>query len=143
MVRPWRPPRVVSLVPLLLLLLSPLTSGEAGGAASGETPTSGTSASFTATGAPPAGRVAYVNVASHAQATRTARLFLQDEGREEEAASADAAAGPGGVAEEEAVTRPLRLRHTNNWAVLVGASRYWFNYRHVSNTLSFYRTVKR
>ncbi|KNE63028.1 hypothetical protein AMAG_08195 [Allomyces macrogynus ATCC 38327] len=32
---------------------------------------------------------------------------------------------------------------TNNWAVLVCTSRYWFNYRHVANTLSMYRTVKR
>ncbi|KAG1461738.1 hypothetical protein G6F46_004714 [Rhizopus delemar] len=33
--------------------------------------------------------------------------------------------------------------HTNNWAVLVCTSRFWFNYRHVANTLSIYRTVKR
>ncbi|XP_077411706.1 GPI-anchor transamidase [Vanacampus margaritifer] len=33
--------------------------------------------------------------------------------------------------------------HTNNWAVLVCTSRYWFNYRHVANTLSVYRSVKR
>lgn len=33
--------------------------------------------------------------------------------------------------------------HTNNWAVLVDTSRFWFNYRHVANTLSIYRTVKR
>lgn len=33
--------------------------------------------------------------------------------------------------------------HTNNWAVLVCTSRFWFNYRHMSNTLSLYRTVKR
>ena len=32
--------------------------------------------------------------------------------------------------------------HTSNWAVLVGASAYWFNYRHVANVLSIYRTVK-
>eukprot|EP00398_MALV-I-01_sp_L67-1_P000856 gene856-297_t len=31
----------------------------------------------------------------------------------------------------------------NNWAVLIDTSRYWYNYRHVANTLSFYRTVKR
>ncbi|KAI9187781.1 glycosylphosphatidylinositol anchor biosynthesis [Blastocladiella emersonii ATCC 22665] len=31
----------------------------------------------------------------------------------------------------------------NNWAVLVCTSRFWFNYRHVANTLSMYRTVKR
>jgi hypothetical protein len=33
--------------------------------------------------------------------------------------------------------------HTNNWAVLVCTSRFWFNYRHIANTLSLYRTVKR
>ncbi|KAH9994711.1 peptidase C13 family-domain-containing protein, partial [Russula vinacea] len=38
--------------------------------------------------------------------------------------------------------------HTNNWAVLVCASRYWFNYRHMANALGCtpletYRTVKR
>jgi glycosylphosphatidylinositol transamidase (GPIT) subunit GPI8 len=33
--------------------------------------------------------------------------------------------------------------HTNNWAVLVSTSRFWFNYRHLANTLSLYRTVKR
>lgn len=34
-------------------------------------------------------------------------------------------------------------KHSNNWAVLVCTSRFWFNYRHIANTLSFYRTVKR
>ncbi|KAG7708205.1 hypothetical protein KL933_000928 [Ogataea haglerorum] len=34
-------------------------------------------------------------------------------------------------------------RHTNNWAVLVSTSRFWFNYRHMANVLSMYRTVKR
>uniref|UniRef100_A0A453NSA0 GPI-anchor transamidase n=1 Tax=Aegilops tauschii subsp. strangulata TaxID=200361 RepID=A0A453NSA0_AEGTS len=33
--------------------------------------------------------------------------------------------------------------HNNNWAVLVCTSRFWFNYRHMANTLSLYRTVKR
>lgn len=33
--------------------------------------------------------------------------------------------------------------HSNNWAVLVSTSRFWFNYRHMANTLSMYRTVKR
>ncbi|XP_042060299.1 putative GPI-anchor transamidase [Salvia splendens] len=33
--------------------------------------------------------------------------------------------------------------HTNNWAILVCTSRFWFNYRHMANTLSLYRTVKR
>ncbi|PWN52485.1 hypothetical protein IE53DRAFT_326570 [Violaceomyces palustris] len=33
--------------------------------------------------------------------------------------------------------------HTNNWAVLVCASKFWFNYRHMANTLGMYRTVKR
>ncbi|SPR01674.1 GPI-anchor transamidase [Plasmodiophora brassicae] len=32
--------------------------------------------------------------------------------------------------------------HSNNWAVLVDTSRYWFNYRHIADTLSFYHTVK-
>jgi hypothetical protein len=36
-----------------------------------------------------------------------------------------------------------RSGHTNNWAVLVDTSRFWFNYRHIANTLSVYRTVKR
>lgn len=43
-------------------------------------------------------------------------------------ALADASAAPG---------------HTNNWAVLVSTSRFWFNYRHMANVLSMYRTVKR
>lgn len=39
---------------------------------------------------------------------------------------------------------PLCLAvHTNNWAVLISTSRFWFNYRHMSNTLSIYRTVKK
>ena len=33
--------------------------------------------------------------------------------------------------------------HTNNWAVIVCTSRFWFNYRHIANALSMYRTVKR
>ncbi|GLH06139.1 hypothetical protein R5R35_010957 [Gryllus longicercus] len=37
----------------------------------------------------------------------------------------------------------LRGNHTNNWAVLVDTSRFWFNYRHVANVLSIYRSVKR
>lgn len=43
------------------------------------------------------------------------------------------AAAPGLVAAE----------HTSNWAVLVCTSRFWFNYRHLANVLSIYRTVKR
>lgn len=34
-------------------------------------------------------------------------------------------------------------RATNNWAVLVSSSKYWFNYRHASNVLSIYRSIKR
>ena len=45
-----------------------------------------------------------------------------------------------GVSQVQAV---LDTSHTNNWAVIVDTSRYWFNYRHVSNALSFYHTVKR
>jgi len=33
--------------------------------------------------------------------------------------------------------------HTNNWALLVCSSRFWFNYRHIANVLGMYRTVKR
>ena len=33
--------------------------------------------------------------------------------------------------------------HTNNWVVIVCTSRFWFNYRHVANALSMYRSVKR
>lgn len=39
--------------------------------------------------------------------------------------------------------RIAQARHTNNWAVLVDTSRFWFNYRHVANVLSIYRSVKR
>ncbi|EJD49911.1 hypothetical protein AURDEDRAFT_112348 [Auricularia subglabra TFB-10046 SS5] len=38
---------------------------------------------------------------------------------------------------------PHASNHTNNWAVLVCSSRYWFNYRHMANALGMYRTVKR
>jgi len=38
---------------------------------------------------------------------------------------------------------PVAAEHTNNWAVLVCTSRFWFNYRHLANVLSIYRTVKR
>ncbi|GMK59324.1 hypothetical protein CspeluHIS016_0703390 [Cutaneotrichosporon spelunceum] len=34
-------------------------------------------------------------------------------------------------------------RHTNNWAVLACTSRFWFNYRHIANTLAIYRNIKR
>lgn len=33
--------------------------------------------------------------------------------------------------------------HANNWAVLVATSKYWLNYRHSSNIMSLYRSVKR
>lgn len=35
------------------------------------------------------------------------------------------------------------LQHSNNWAVLVGASTFWFNYRHSANTLSIYHTIRK
>ncbi|KAL9037860.1 MAG: hypothetical protein Q9214_005513 [Letrouitia sp. 1 TL-2023] len=38
---------------------------------------------------------------------------------------------------------PILAHHTSNWAVLVSTSRFWFNYRHLANVLSLYRTVKR
>jgi GPI-anchor transamidase subunit K len=42
-----------------------------------------------------------------------------------------------------AAAAPCLAEHTSNWAVLVGTSRFWFNYRHLANVLSIYRTVKR
>lgn len=42
-----------------------------------------------------------------------------------------------------AVSTLSHAAHTSNWAVLVSTSRFWFNYRHLANTLSLYRTVKR
>lgn len=41
------------------------------------------------------------------------------------------------------VNGPVWAEHTSNWAVLVSTSRFWFNYRHLANVLSVYRTVKR
>ncbi|KAI0322876.1 peptidase C13 family-domain-containing protein [Amylostereum chailletii] len=45
--------------------------------------------------------------------------------------------------DRNAVGATSESTHTNNWAVLVDASRYWFNYRHMANALGMYRTVKR
>jgi GPI-anchor transamidase subunit K len=33
--------------------------------------------------------------------------------------------------------------HTSNWAVLLSTSRYWFNYRHISDALTFYHICRR
>ena len=38
---------------------------------------------------------------------------------------------------------PALSQHTSTWAVLVCTSKFWFNYRHMANTLSLYKTVKR
>lgn len=46
-------------------------------------------------------------------------------------------------ANEEKINEFFQSGHTNNWAVLVDTSRFWFNYRHVANVLSIYRSVKR
>merc|ERR1712099_123769 len=32
---------------------------------------------------------------------------------------------------------------SDNWALIVSTSRFWFNYRHSGNALSVYRSVKR
>lgn len=45
--------------------------------------------------------------------------------------------------QQQQPTWPTSSNHTSNWAVLVATSKYWYNYRHMANTLSFYRTVKR
>lgn len=33
--------------------------------------------------------------------------------------------------------------HTSNWAVLVNTSRFWFNYRHAANALTFYQLCRK
>ncbi|XP_064616910.1 GPI-anchor transamidase-like [Liolophura sinensis] len=48
-----------------------------------------------------------------------------------------------GSLSQENVEEFFQSGHTNNWAVLVDTSRFWFNYRHVANVLSIYRSVKR
>ncbi|THF97534.1 hypothetical protein TEA_001222 [Camellia sinensis var. sinensis] len=47
------------------------------------------------------------------------------------------------ISDKSSSSSSSTTRHTNNWAVLVCTSRFWFNYRHMANTLSLYRTVKR
>lgn len=44
-----------------------------------------------------------------------------------------------------ATTKPNDKPHplTDNWAVLVSTSKYWYNYRHAANVLSIYRSIKR
>ena len=59
------------------------------------------------------------------------------------AAASDAGAANTPARRAEAFFEGGSSNHTSNWAVLVDASRYWFNYRHIANTLSLYRTVKR
>ena len=49
-------------------------------------------------------------------------------------------AKPGSGVDGERDARPL---HVSNWAVIVGTSRFWFNYRHAANSLSVYHTVKK
>ena len=73
------------------------------------------------------------------------RVRVRDvRGRRRARADADPDAPPTDASRAEAFFRfDAGSNHTNNWAVLVDTSRYWFNYRHVANTLSFYRTVKR
>ncbi len=51
------------------------------------------------------------------------------------AAVAQAAAPQAGMAQRGA--------HTSNWAVLLSTSRYWFNYRHISDALTFYHICRR
>ncbi|KAK6462351.1 peptidase C13 family-domain-containing protein [Scheffersomyces coipomensis] len=50
---------------------------------------------------------------------------------------------PSFISTEDASHIISKSKHTNNWAVLVSTSRFWFNYRHMANVLSLYRTVKR
>ncbi len=37
----------------------------------------------------------------------------------------------------------MEKNNNNNHAILVDASRFWFNYRHAANTLAMYKTIKR
>jgi phosphatidylinositol glycan class K len=43
----------------------------------------------------------------------------------------------------ETTTTKTTTTHSNNHAILVDASRFWFNYRHAANTLAIYKTIKR
>lgn len=45
--------------------------------------------------------------------------------------------------QDKTANKFLSKQHTNNWAVLVCTSKYWYNYRHVANVLSIYRSIKR
>ncbi|XP_018025763.1 GPI-anchor transamidase-like [Hyalella azteca] len=54
-----------------------------------------------------------------------------------------AVCSPDAEAEAEKFLNQEGRSHSNNWAVLVDTSRFWFNYRHVANVLSMYRSVKR
>ena len=55
----------------------------------------------------------------------------------------DVTSGTGAEDEAQELFRRGSGQHTDNWAVLVCTSRFWFNYRHISNTLAIYRSVKR
>lgn len=65
------------------------------------------------------------------------------------AATAKPSTAMSGVVSTASVDAPAREDssdsdgHTSNWAVIVSTSRYWFNYRHASDALSFYHTVRR
>ncbi|CAG0887197.1 unnamed protein product [Cyprideis torosa] len=47
------------------------------------------------------------------------------------------------LAAEAAIVGSSESSHSNNWAVILDTSRFWFNYRHEANALSLYRSVKR
>lgn len=55
----------------------------------------------------------------------------------------DSSLSDGTTAADDKISSFFSKGHTNNWAVLVCTSRFWFNYRHVANVLSIYRSVKR
>jgi phosphatidylinositol glycan class K len=60
------------------------------------------------------------------------------------AAQGGSAAAAGGPRATPGAASPAgAANHTSNWAVLVCTSAYWYNYRHMANTLSLYRTVRR
>ena len=55
----------------------------------------------------------------------------------------ESAQGTSAAEETHQLLRRGTGQHTDNWAVLICTSRFWFNYRHVANTLAVYRMVKR
>ncbi|GBG31205.1 GPI-anchor transamidase [Hondaea fermentalgiana] len=52
------------------------------------------------------------------------------------------AAAAAAATAKKAASAASESSHTNNWALIVDTSLFFFNYRHAANALSMYRTVK-